>query len=989
MLRNINNCLEQHLSQVIFEEHEKEDSPKNATLKPKQVSAPVVSISQKEKSKASNRPRVAFKNPQTPIPNTIYNFHEKISQKLEAGPPIHSRVKSQTPQYNVVRGSSSQPTLSRTPGGRNKPIEVGKSFAKRRSRLHKRNMLDNLLIEKASNKDLKKEFNFSEKSQSIAFGNNYQYNATSDHVFGDDSDNKSSALGFLSKIVENNEKELKKIMKMKKSNVNSIQNMMKRISQTPSVSSDGKKVQPFHRTVNSFDAQSSAGVKSKQILFYSDLVHCYDLNKLFTVLDKTPSYTSLSICRERIKIDLNKLIIYEEEITRLYELLDKVTDYFKLIDFREEYRAKIVSDTINPSIKFGNKDSINMLKKSNTRVPKTSNSGNKPAGAKETYREFIKNKARDFSKIETEYYQIKEILKKTQEGKLNMEQINSTDAQKCNKYQKQIASIKAQLEAIQKLKLTRDEENLVLKYENQTLKTKIENYQDEIEKLALNKKNMNSSSDQSSSERSSFKSDSFDEKDSFMNNKNDYEASERDDKESKEEEDHQKLIQRPKLLRKGTIDPNLGRLSDGARSQGEVKKEVNYRHFISRKGFGSGFGIEGLRNQGDEGEKNNSGTIKIGWMYDFISCMELAVKENNTKQIMNKYCNTFKNLLDVERIHILKLNKVSTKFTTTVKGEKREVLITERLLFKIFKETKMLTIHDTSDNRMFDPRFNKFFGLRIKNLLAIPIINSNGTLCAIAMILNRSKPVKITEKGILMYSKTHELMAHMLSYLVSNLFILDSLRTMKQKETERIEILIDSTEKILSVPSSGFLISQIESFVKKFMDCQRVTFYLFDSKRNELYTLYATSKSEYRILSYSSQKGICGFVVSTGTSVILHEVYDDNRYNPEIDDPRSDGDIFSLLTVPILCSNLNPNMESNESSTKGVLQLANKKDGTQFDANDRIKTEELGVILGRFQNVIFCLEDFFATCEREKKKLTRAIPFKEIEINFSASHKDA
>eukprot|EP00344_Euplotes_crassus_P010334 CAMPEP_0197019048 /NCGR_PEP_ID=MMETSP1380-20130617/80463_1 /TAXON_ID=5936 /ORGANISM="Euplotes crassus, Strain CT5" /LENGTH=58 /DNA_ID=CAMNT_0042446377 /DNA_START=548 /DNA_END=721 /DNA_ORIENTATION=- len=58
-------------------------------------------------------------------------------------------------------------------------------------------------------------------------------------------------------------------------------------------------------------------------------------------------------------------------------------------------------------------------------------------------------------------------------------------------------------------------------------------------------------------------------------------------------------------------------------------------------------------------------------------------------------------------------------------------------------------------------------------------------------------------------------------------------------------------------------------------------------------------------------------------------------------------------------------MESNESSTKGVLQLANKKDGTQFDANDRIKTEELGVILGRFQNVIFCLEDFFATCERE------------------------
>lgn len=144
--------------------------------------------------------------------------------------------------------------------------------------------------------------------------------------------------------------------------------------------------------------------------------------------------------------------------------------------------------------------------------------------------------------------------------------------------------------------------------------------------------------------------------------------------------------------------------------------------------------------------------------------------------------------------------------------------MTERLLFKIFKETKMLTIHDTSDNRMFDPRFNKFFEIKIKNLLAIPIIQPNGTISGIAMILNRNKAHKITKKGILMFSKSHELLAHLLSYLISNILILDDLRTMKQKETERVEILIESTEKILSVPSSGFLVSQIETFVKKFID---------------------------------------------------------------------------------------------------------------------------------------------------------------------------
>ena len=204
----------------------------------------------------------------------------------------------------------------------------------------------------------------------------------------------------------------------------------------------------------------------------------------------------------------------------------------------------------------------------------------------------------------------------------------------------------------------------------------------------------------------------------------------------------------------------------------------------------------------------------------------------------------------------MKLNKVCTKFKTYVKGEKREVLVTERLLFKIFKETKMLTIHDTSDNRMFDPRFNKFFEMKIKNLLAIPIIQPNGSISGIAMILNRNKPYKITEKGILMYSRVHELMAHLLSYLMSNLFIVDNLKLMKERESERIEILVDSTEKILSVPSTGYLVNHIEYFVKKFMDCQRVTFYLYDSQRNELYTLYSDEENKYRIRSFSSQKGV-------------------------------------------------------------------------------------------------------------------------------------
>lgn len=150
----------------------------------------------------------------------------------------------------------------------------------------------------------------------------------------------------------------------------------------------------------------------------------------------------------------------------------------------------------------------------------------------------------------------------------------------------------------------------------------------------------------------------------------------------------------------------------------------------------------------------------------------------------------------------------------------------------------MLVLHDTSDDRLFDPRFNKFFEIKIKNLLAIPVVQANGTILGIVMIMNREKPYKMTDKGILMFSKKHELLAHLLSYLLSNLLLLDEIKTQRDKESERIATLIETTEDMFKNPSSAAMIKSIQNFVPKFMDCNRVTFYLLDSQRNELYQSY-------------------------------------------------------------------------------------------------------------------------------------------------------
>ena len=116
---------------------------------------------------------------------------------------------------------------------------------------------------------------------------------------------------------------------------------------------------PFHRSVNSVDAQLLKEVKTKQILFYHDLVSWNDLVKLFNVLDKTPSSISLSICKERIKNDLNKIIMYGEELASLYELVDKVGEYFEMIGFESKFdllnddvEAQHLGKTMNNNFPF-------------------------------------------------------------------------------------------------------------------------------------------------------------------------------------------------------------------------------------------------------------------------------------------------------------------------------------------------------------------------------------------------------------------------------------------------------------------------------------------------------------------------------------------------------------------------------------------------------------------------------------------------------------
>lgn len=275
-----------------------------------------------------------------------------------------------------------------------------------------------------------KDFAKVEEVEKITFGNKYRYNATSGNEV---SPTKYSEMGFSNKshYSQKKETEFKNLIKHRENGES--QNIFK--SGSPIIEKSAfANTKPTHRAINSLDTHAAERIKTKQIMFYSELVNSNYLNpdpsskgkkgdekqdgnaqdeflnKLFTVIDNTPATISLSICKERIKNDLTKIVMYEEELQALYTLIEKVSRFFEEIDFDHEIDFIHEGESIMHSSKLDPHSSKN---RKNGGIPKMN-----PNAARQLYINQIKQKALDFSKIKSEYYHIKEMLIATQKHKL-------------------------------------------------------------------------------------------------------------------------------------------------------------------------------------------------------------------------------------------------------------------------------------------------------------------------------------------------------------------------------------------------------------------------------------------------------------------------------------------------------------------------------------------------------------------------------------------
>jgi len=140
-------------------------------------------------------------------------------------------------------------------------------------------------------------------------------------------------------------------------------------------------------------------------------------------------------------------------------------------------------------------------------------------------------------------------------------------------------------------------------------------------------------------------------------------------------------------------------------------------------------------------------------------------------------------------------------------------------------------------------------------------------------------------------------------------------------EMERLRTLVEASKLINSSIEPDALFASILTVARNELHVERGTLYFVDEQKKEIWTKIAGELSgEIRL---PIGKGLAGTVAATGEPLILHDAYEDPRFDRS-SDQRTGFRTRSMLCVPI---------KNRGERIVGVLQLLNKTNGS-FGSRD-------------------------------------------------------
>ncbi|RCJ34708.1 adenylate cyclase [Nostoc minutum NIES-26] len=227
-----------------------------------------------------------------------------------------------------------------------------------------------------------------------------------------------------------------------------------------------------------------------------------------------------------------------------------------------------------------------------------------------------------------------------------------------------------------------------------------------------------------------------------------------------------------------------------------------------------------------------------------------------------------------------------------------------------------LNISETSTHPLFSPELEKQMGYTIRNLLCMPVVSSKNQTVAVVQLANKT--------GNTPFNYDDE--ERFRDFASSIGIILESCQSfyVAARNQRGAAALLRATQTLGQSLDLEATLQIVMEQARILMQADRSTLFLYRKEMGELWTKVAaadgTNMMEIRM---PANRGIAGYVASTGEALNIPDAYKDPRFDPTTD--RRTGYLTrNILCLPVFNS-------ANE--LIGVTQLINKHQGS-FTASD-------------------------------------------------------
>jgi adenylate cyclase len=152
-----------------------------------------------------------------------------------------------------------------------------------------------------------------------------------------------------------------------------------------------------------------------------------------------------------------------------------------------------------------------------------------------------------------------------------------------------------------------------------------------------------------------------------------------------------------------------------------------------------------------------------------------------------------------------------------------------------------------------------------------------------------------------------------------------------EKTNSDLRQLLDVSSSITSEMGLEALLTRIVEVTSKILHAERSTLFLFDEKRDELWSLVAEGvvTKEIRI---ASTDGLAGDCFTRGEAVIVSDAYAEPHFNPVVDE-NTGFRTRNVISIPIT---------TREGRKLGVMQALNRQQNRDFDPDDLSRMRAFG-----------------------------------------------